>query len=109
MTTTYKVLGQLKPTANTATTLYTVPSATSTVCSTIVICNQDAANIAYDIAIRPSGNTLSGEQYIVYQSTAVPYDSVMLTLGVTLAATDVITVNSNGGNTSFNLFGSEIT
>jgi hypothetical protein len=40
MATTYKVLGQLNPAATTPTTLYTVPASTSTVVSTITICNQ---------------------------------------------------------------------
>jgi hypothetical protein len=35
MTTTYKVLGQVNPSATTNTDLYTVPSATSAVCSTL--------------------------------------------------------------------------
>jgi len=39
MPTTYKVLGQINPSANTATTLYTVPSATQTVVPTITIAN----------------------------------------------------------------------
>jgi len=39
MANTYKVLGQSNPSETTATTLYTVPSATSAVCSTIAICN----------------------------------------------------------------------
>jgi hypothetical protein len=108
MPTTYKVLGQLNPSANTATTLYTVPSATSAVCSTLTICNQGGANIFYDVAIRPAGETLAAKHYIAKASGCVINDSVMLTLGVTLAATDVVTVNSTGANTSFNLFGSEI-
>ena len=40
MATTYRVLGQSNPAATTATTLYTVPAATSAVISTINICNQ---------------------------------------------------------------------
>jgi hypothetical protein len=36
MPTTYKVLGQSNPAATTATTLYTVPSATQAVVSTVV-------------------------------------------------------------------------
>ena len=36
----YLVLGQSNPAATTLTTLYTVPSAKSAVCSTLVVCNQ---------------------------------------------------------------------
>ena len=44
MATTYKVLGQSNPAATTATTLYTVPAATSAIASTITICNQSTSN-----------------------------------------------------------------
>jgi len=42
MATTYKVLGQIAPSAASATTAYTVPSATQAVISTITACNQHA-------------------------------------------------------------------
>jgi hypothetical protein len=35
-------------------------------------------------------------------------DAIGLTLGITLAATDIVTVHSFQGNVVFNLFGSEI-
>ena len=107
MATTYKVLGQVVPAAATATTLYTVPAATSTVCSTLSICNQGGTT-TYRVAIRPAGATLADIHYIVYDSVIQSNDSVFLTLGVSLAATDVVTVYSGSATMSFNLFGSEI-
>lgn len=56
MATTYKVLGQSNPAATTATTLYTVPSATSAVCSTIVIAALGAST-TFRIAVRPAATT----------------------------------------------------
>ncbi len=107
MATTYKVLGQVLPAATTNTTLYTVPSATSTVCSTLVICNQGIST-TYRVAVRPAGATLEAKHYVVYESALNQYDTVFLTLGLTLATTDVITVYCGTANVSFNLFGSEI-
>lgn len=107
MTTAYKVLGQSYPAATTPTDLYTVPALTSAVCSTLAICNQGTST-NYRVAIRPAGAGLSSQQYIVYDNYVNQYDSVFLTLGVTLATTDVVTVYSGGGNVSFSLFGSEI-
>ena len=109
MATVYKVLGQSAPSATTATTLYTVPSATSTVVSTLVVANRAATAATYRIAIRPAGATLSNEHYIAYDVAVAAADSTTLTLGITLAATDVITVYSSTTNLSFNAFGSEIT
>ena len=108
MATTYKVLGQVNPSATTATTLYTVPSATSTVVSTITICNQASSAATYRIAVRPAGATLEAKHYIVYGATVAASDTTTLTLGLTLATTDVVTVYASSANVSFNAFGSEI-
>lgn len=108
MTTTYKVLGQSTPTANTVTTLYTVPSATNTVVSTIAICNQAAANANVAIAVCPANTSVTSSQYIVNNALIVANDTIFLTVGVTLDATDTLRVSANVANISFNAFGSEI-
>ena len=108
MATTYKVLGQVNPAATTATTAYTVPSATQAVVSTISICNQAATAATYRIAVRVAGSALSAEEYIVYGATVPASDSTFITVGMTLNATDVVTVYASSATLSFNLFGSEI-
>ena len=108
MATTYKVLGQSAPAATTSTDIYTVPGSTSSVISTVAICNRGASS-TYRIAVRPAGATLANTHYIVYDNYVNQYDSVFLTLGITLATTDVITVYSSSASLSFSVFGSEIT
>jgi hypothetical protein len=108
MPTTYKVLGQVAPSATTNTTLDTVPSATQAVVSTIAVCNRAATSATYRIAIRPAGAALSNEHYIAYDATVTANNSTFITIGVTLAATDVITVYASTANLSFSAFGSEI-
>jgi hypothetical protein len=85
-----------------------VPSATQCVVSTIVVCNRAATSATYRIAIRPAGATLANEHYIAYDSTVTANDSTMITIGITLGATDVITVYASSANLSFSAFGSEI-
>jgi glucose-6-phosphate dehydrogenase assembly protein OpcA len=109
MPTVYKVLGQSAPSATTATDLYTVPAATSAVVSTIVVANRTTTAAAYRIAIRPAGATLANEHYLAYDVAVGAGDSTTLTLGITLAATDVITIYASTADLSFNAFGSEIT
>jgi glucose-6-phosphate dehydrogenase assembly protein OpcA len=109
MPTVYKVLGQSAPSATTATTLYTVPSATSAVVSTLVVANRAATSATYRIAIRPAGATLANQHYIAFDVTVGGGDSTTLTLGITLAATDVVTIYASTANLSFSVFGSEIT
>jgi hypothetical protein len=106
--TTYKVLGQSAPSATTATDLYTVGAGKSAVVSTIAVCNRAASSATYRIAIRVAGSALSNDEYIAYDSTVAANDSTMLTIGITLAATDVITVYASTANLSFSAFGSEI-
>ena len=108
MPTVYKVLAQSNPSATTATTLYTVPSATSTVVSTITICNQAATAATYRIAIRPAGASLAAVHYVAFDVALAANDTTALTLGVTLATTDVITVYASSATLSFSAFGSEI-
>jgi hypothetical protein len=108
MPTIYKVLGQLNPSANTATTLYTVPAGNSTVISTLTICNQIGTVANFRVAIRPAGETLSSKHYINFDTQVPGNDQLALTIGLSLAATDVVTVYANTGSVSFNLFGTEL-
>ena len=107
MPTIYKVLGQVEPLALTNTTLYTVPSSTSAVCSTLTVCNTGVST-TFRIAIRPAGATLSDIHYIVFDNSINANDTIFLTLGITLATTDVVTVYAGTASVVFNLFGSEI-
>ena len=108
MATSYKVLGQSNPSATTATTLYTVPASTSTVVSTIVVSNQATSSATYRISVRPAGAAQTNAMYLAYDVTVGANDSTALTLGITLATTDVITVYASSATLSFNAFGSEI-
>lgn len=108
MATTYKVLAQSAPGATTETPLYAVPSATSAIVSTVVVANRAAAPATYRIAVCPANATTANQHYIAYDVTVGASDSTTLTLGITLAATDVIKVYASTANLSFNVFGSEI-
>jgi hypothetical protein len=105
----YKVLGQSNPSATTLTTLYTVPSSTSAVVSTLSVANIGTAATTYRIAVRPAGATIANAQYLAYDVPIAGNDSVMLTLGLSLATTDVVSVYAGSANLAFSLFGSEIT
>jgi len=104
----YKVLGQSSPIATTDTDVYTVPSATSAVVSTISVCNRSAVIVTYRIAVRPAGASIANQHYIAYDVTLAASDTTALTLGVSLATTDVVTVYASTANLTFNIFGSEI-
>lgn len=108
MATTYKVLGQVNPAATTATTLYTVPAATQAVISTVVIANLATSAATFRISVRPAGAAQANQHYVAYDVTVGASDSTALTLGLTLAATDVVTVYASTATVAFAAFGSEI-
>ena len=107
MATTYKILGQLNPSATTETVLYTAGAAA--VVSSIVICNQTASAATYRIAVRPSADaSTTAKHWIVYGATVAASDSTVLTIGATMATSDTIRVYASTANLSFTAFGSEI-
>lgn len=107
MAISYKVLGQSAPSATTNTDLYTVPSSTSAVASTLVIANRGVTTTVR-VAVRPAGAALANQHYIVYDTPVNQNDSLFLTIGLSLSQTDVVTVYAGSADVSFSLFGSEI-
>jgi hypothetical protein len=88
--------------------LYTCATANGAVCSTLSICNQGSASTNTRVAIRPANVAITASQYIVYDAVVSANDTLFLTIGVSLANTDVVTTYAGTANVSFNLFGSEI-
>lgn len=110
MPTTYKILGQVAPAANVAggSQLYAVPSSTSAVISTIVVCNRGATAATYRIAIREDNAALDNRQYLAFDTTIPGNTTTTFTLGVTLSAADTLTVVASTANLTFQAFGSEV-
>ena len=119
MPTVYKVLAQTGSSgstgngsatlaATTSTNLYTVPSTTSTVVSTITVCNQASTAGSFRISVRPAGASIAAQHYLAYDTPIAANDTIALTLGITLATTDALTVYASSASMSFSAFGSEI-
>jgi len=104
----HKVLGQSTP-GTTLTTLYTVPAATQAVCSTVNVANLSSSAVTFRIAVRPAGASIANQHYQHYDVSLPGADSISLTLGWSLAATDVVSVYASTANVAFSLFGVEIT
>jgi hypothetical protein len=107
MPTNYKVLGQLAP-ASTSGDLYTVPSVTQTVVSTINVVNTGTTDSTISIAIRKDGAAIATNQYIVNGLVLNAKVTFAYTSGLTMDAADVITVSSTNNDCAFSAFGSEI-
>ena len=103
-----KILGQSAPAANTLTDCYTAPS--RAVVSSFTACNQSASSDALiRMSVARAGASDSVEQYIYYGLPLFSSDTFIATIGITLAAGDVVRVWSNTGLVSFSLFGVEVT
>lgn len=102
-----KVLGQSNPSATTLTTLYTVPASKEAVVSSISVANLTATAATYRIAIRPAGASIANQHYLGYDITVGASDSTIITVGLTLATTDVISVYASTANLVFQAFGDE--
>lgn len=104
----FKVLAQSNPSATTLTDAYTVPALTSTVVSTIMVCNRSSTATSFRISIAIAGAANSNEQYIAFDAPINGNDSVEFTVGLTLATTDVVRVYATLATLSFSVFGVEV-
>jgi len=108
MPNTFKVLGQQAPSATTQTQLYAVPSGKSAVVSSVNVCNRGAANATFRVAVQPANAAISNTHYIAYDTIVPSNDTISLALGLSLSATDVVSVYANSATVTFSAFGSEI-
>lgn len=113
MANAYKVLGQLSDASAGDVTLVADQNG-EVIVSTIVVCNRASAERQFRIAVRVGAAALDDKQYISYDVPVPANDTIFLTLGVTLADDDIITVGAyNAGvgasDVSFSAFGTVIT
>lgn len=93
----------------TYTTLYTVPSATESIVSSLVVCNQSTSDITTRIALDDTTASVpSGDEFLVYDAVIAGNDTVALTLGICMDAGKHIRVASSASACSFTAFVSEI-
>lgn len=108
MAETIKPLAQSAPSATTLTDVYTVPASTSAVVSSIVVCNRGSAKREVRLSVAVGGASDSVEQYLAYDTPVLVGDPLVFTIGVTLAAADVIRAYVDAADISINVFGTEI-
>lgn len=110
MPTAYKY-SQVQGTASTGTyaTLYSTPSATEAVISSIVITNQASSSVTVRIGMDTTAGTPGASEWLVYDAVVAGNDTVALTLGVTMPASNFIRVSSSANTCNFSAFLSELT
>ncbi len=115
MANSYKILGQIAPTANALTNVYVTGASVSSVVNTIYLCNQDSANANVSVIVRPVNEALANKHYILKGVTIPRADSLIFSPGITLTAAVIIAVNNSvhtgetAANVAFNVYGVELT
>lgn len=107
MATTLKILGQAAPAATTESDLITVPSATTTVVSTVVVCNRSSSAGTFRLSVSAAGGATANKDYIAYDVAIAGNEFMAITVGLTLGATDKVRVYASSANMSFSAYGQE--
>jgi len=109
MATAYK-FAQVQGTAAVGTfaTLYTTPSSTEAVISSLVICNQSSSAITVRVGLDATAGTPGASEFLVYDASVAGNDTIALTLGITMDAGKFIRVSSSANTIAFSAFLSEI-
>lgn len=105
-----KVLGQRTDADTAQHDLYTVPASTSTVSSSIVVCNYTGSASTFRITVAPAG-AADAAAHRQYWDIPIPAnDTFVATIGITLATTDVVRVTAGTASAlAFTLYGTEVT
>jgi hypothetical protein len=108
-TTTYKILGQAAPASTANADLITVGAAKSQIISTLNIANTTATAATTRVFARIAGAAAAASNAVLYDVSIPANSAASFTLGMTLAATDVITVQTGTANAlTFTAFGTEL-
>lgn len=99
MTNTLKALFR-GPASISNTTLYTVPSSTTTLIGKIVVTNTASANATYDMSLN---------NVVIANDVSVPAnDSVILDIGQVISANQTITALASASTVNFHISGMEV-
>lgn len=108
-TTTYKTLGQSAPTNTSNADLITVGASKSQIVSTLHIANTTSSDATCRVFSRIAGAAAATTNAILYDVTVPANGFIALTEGITLAATDVLTIRTGTANAlTFTAYGTEI-
>jgi hypothetical protein len=108
MSTAYKLLGQITPTANAMTNLYTTGASTQAIVGTITIHNFSDANAAYSLLVRPTAVAQSNTHYIIRGGVIPPRELITIKGAVAMNANVLLAANTNSSSLAFNAYGAEI-
>lgn len=93
--------------ATTLTALYTVPALKETVLSTLCVCNRTTSMITLRLAHAAGGAADALGQYFAYDAEIQPAQTVPFTMGICMAAGDVLRGYASASGLSIVAWGEE--
>lgn len=109
MAETLKKLGESAPSAATATTLYTVPGATSAAVAYVSVCNRSNVPTSFRLGVDVAGSGDTDSQWSYYDCPIGPNETLEVMRGTTMATTDLLRCYATLATVSFNAYGVEVT
>lgn len=95
--------------ADTEQSLYVVPASTTTVVSSLVVCNRSVSKVTYRWAVVPAGGAAAAANWQEFDSELPANESAFRTLGVTLPTSAEIRIQADSTSVSFSLYYVEVT
>jgi len=110
LATTYKILGQSEPATTSNATLYTVPSSTEAIVSTITVANTSGQEVSFRVFVVGDGDTAGTQNALAYDAALAANSFTAFSIGLTIGAGDALVVRASTGSTiTFQAFGTELT
>jgi len=109
MASAYKILGQAAPANTSNADLFTVPASHSYVVSSLVVTNTTTTAATARAFARIAGATAAASNAMLYDVSVPANSTATFSLGMTFAATDVLTIQTGTSNAlTFTAFGSDV-
>lgn len=108
MAVNYLILGQSAPSATTLTGVYTVPTTSKAIISSVAVCNRGSTTATFRISVAADGAADSNAQYHVYDAEVAANSTFIYQASITMSGDDVLRVYASNGNLSFNVSGAEV-
>ena len=106
---TYKILGQIRPAANTLTNIYVTGASTSAIVGTLQIVNSTTSSRLYQLKVRPINEASNAKHTIVYAGAVAAQDTVSITGGIVMGPNTILAANVTALALTFSAYGVEIT
>lgn len=106
---TYKILGQVRPNANTLTNVYVTGAATSAVIGSFVISNSTTTARSYQLLLRPINEAANVKHLLVFHNQVPAGTSIVISGGIVMGPDTILAANTSATSIHFQAYGVEIT